>query len=71
MKKVLIFFAVIFIITAILSFLVTFSKKVSLGEKVALINVTGVIIDSSGVVKELKKHAKDGSIKAIVIARKH
>ena len=67
MKKVLIFFAVIFIITAILSFLVTFSKKVSLGEKVALINVTGVIIDSSGVVKELKKHAKDSSIKAIVI----
>ena len=67
MKKVLIFFAVIFIITAILSFLVTFSKKVSLGEKVALIDVTGVIIDSSGVVKELKKHAKDSSIKAIVI----
>jgi protease-4 len=67
LKKVLIFFAVIFIITAILSFLVTFSKKVSLGEKVALIDVTGVIIDSSGVVKELKKHAKDSSIKAIVI----
>ncbi len=67
MKKVLIFFAVIFIVTAILSFLVTFSKKVSPGEKVALIDVTGVIIDSSGVVKELKKHAKDSSIKAIVI----
>jgi protease-4 len=67
LKKVLIFFAVIFIITAILSFIVTFSEKVSLGEKVALVNVTGVIIDSSGVVEELKKHAKDNSIKAIVI----
>ena len=67
MKKVLIFFAIIFIITAILSFIVTFSEKVSIGEKVALINVTGVIMDSSGVVEELKKHAKDRSIKAIVI----
>lgn len=67
MKKILIFFAIIFIITAILSFIVTFSEKVSLGEKVALVNVTGVIIDSSGVVEELKKHAKDNSIKAIVI----
>lgn len=67
MKKILIFFAIIFIITAILSFIVTFSEKVSLGEKVAIVNVTGVIIDSSGVVEELKKHAKDNSIKAIVI----
>jgi len=67
LKKVLIFFAIIFIITAILSFIVTFSEKVSIGEKVALVNVTGVIIDSSGVVEELKKHAKDSSIKAIVI----
>ena len=67
MKKILIFFAIIFIITAILSFIVTFSEKVSIGEKVALVNVTGVIIDSSGVVEELKKHAKDSSIKAIVI----
>jgi len=67
LKKVLIFFAIIFIITAILSFLVTFSKKVSPGEKVALVNVIGVILDSSGVVEELKKHAKDSSIKAIVL----
>ena len=67
MKKILIFFAIIFIITAILSFIVTFSDKVSIGEKVALVNVTGVIIDSSGVVEELKKHAKDSSVKAIVI----
>jgi protease-4 len=67
LKKVLIFFAIIFIITAVLSFLVTFSKKVSPGEKVALVNVTGVILDSSGVVEELKKHAKDSSIKAIVL----
>jgi protease-4 len=67
LKKILIFFAIIFIITAILSFIVTFSEKVSIGEKVALVNVSGVIIDSSGVVKELKKYAKDSSIKAIVI----
>ncbi len=67
MKKVLIFFAIIFIITAVLSFIVTFSEKVSPGEKVALVHVTGVIIDSSGVVDELKKYSKDRSIKAIVL----
>ncbi len=67
MKKFLIFFAIIFIISAVLSIIVTFSKKVTLGEKVALINVTGVLIDSSGVVEELKEHAKDSSIKAIVM----
>jgi protease-4 len=67
LKKVLIFFAIIFILTAVLSFLVTFSKKVSIGEKVALINVTGVIIDSSGVIEELKDYSKDSSVKAIVI----
>jgi len=43
LKKILIFFAIIFIITAILSFIVTFSEKVSIGEKVALVNVTGAV----------------------------
>ena len=67
MKKVLIFFAIIFAIIAILSFMLTFSHKVSLGEKVAVIKVTGVIIDATAVVDELKEYAKDSSIKAIVL----
>lgn len=47
--------------------MLTFIQKVPLGEKVALIRVTGVIIDSRDVIEELKKYAKDTSVKAIVI----
>jgi protease-4 len=67
MKKAFIFFVIIIIITVFLSFLITFSRKVPLGEKVALVHVTGVIIDSEDVIEELKDHAKDASVKAIVI----
>lgn len=67
MKKVLIFFAIIFGIIVLLSIMMTFSKKVSLGEKVALIDVTGVIIDSADIIDEIKKYAKDSSVKAVVI----
>ena len=67
MKKVFIFFTIIFLIAVVLSLLLTFSQKNPLGEKVALVHVTGVIIDSSDVIKELKDHAKDSSVKAIII----
>jgi protease-4 len=67
MKKVLIFFAIIFAIIIILSLMLTFTHKVSLGEKVALIRITGVIIDSTDIIEEIKDYAKDNSIKALVI----
>jgi len=67
MKKVFIFFTIIFLIAVVLSLLLTFSQNNPLGEKVALVHVTGVIIDSSDVIKELKDHAKDSSVKAIII----
>jgi len=67
MKKVFIFFTIIFLIAVVLSLLLTFSQKNPLGEKVALVHVSGVIIDSSDVIKELKDHAKDSSVKAIII----
>jgi protease-4 len=67
LKKVLIFFAIIFLITVILSFMVTLSHKVSLGEKVAIIRITGVILDSTKVIEELKEYSDDNSIKAIVL----
>jgi len=67
MKKVLIFFLIIFAVIVILSLMLTFSHKVPLGEKVALIRVTGVIIDSTDVIDELKEYAKDNSIKAVVL----
>ena len=67
MKKGLIFFIIIIIVTGFLSFLVTFSKKGTLGDKVALVNVTGVIIDSSSIIEQLKDYSKDSSVKAIVL----
>lgn len=67
MKKVLIFFAIFFVIIAVLSLILTFTHKVPLGEKVALVRIAGVILDSTDVIEELKKYSKDNSIKAIVI----
>ncbi len=67
MKKILVFFLIIFAVIALLSLMLTFSHKVPFGEKVALIKVTGVIIDSASVIEELKEYASDASIKAIVL----
>lgn len=67
MKKILIFFLIIFAVIALLSLMLTFSHKVPMGEKVALVKVTGVIIDSANVIEELKEYADDASIKAIVL----
>lgn len=67
MKKVLIFFIIIFIITVVLSLILTVSHKVPLGEKVALIRVSGVIIDSTAVIDELKEYSDDSSVKAVVV----
>jgi hypothetical protein len=67
LKKVLIFFAIFFVIIAVLSLILTLTHKVPLGEKVALVRITGVILDSTDVIEELKKYSKDNSIKAIVI----
>jgi protease-4 len=67
LKKVLIFFAVVFVIIALLSLMLTFTHKVPLGEKIALIRVTGMIIDATDVIEELKEYSRDGSVKAVVI----
>ncbi len=67
MKKILIFFLIVFGIIVILSLILTLSRKVPIGEKVAVIEVTGVIVDSAGVIQELKEYAGDSSVKAIVL----
>jgi protease-4 len=67
LKKALIFFAIFFVIIAVISLILTLTNKVPLGEKVALVRITGVILDSTDVIEELKKYSKDNSIKAIVI----
>jgi len=67
LKKVIIFFLIVFGIIALLSLAVTYTKKVPLGAKVAVIEVTGVIIDSADVIKEIEDYADDNSIKAVII----
>ncbi len=67
MKKVLIFFGIVFAVILLLSFVVTFSNKVPLGEKIALVRVAGIILDSTDTIDELKGYAKDSSVKAIVL----
>lgn len=67
MKKFLVFFFIIFIIAVVLSLLVTFSQRVPLGEKVAVIEVTGMIVDAANTIEELKDYSKDASVKAIVL----
>ncbi|RJQ51799.1 MAG: signal peptide peptidase SppA [Nitrospiraceae bacterium] len=47
--------------------MLTFGRKVSLGDKVALVRVTGVIVDSTDIIEELKEYAKDNSIKAVIL----
>ncbi|RJQ23290.1 MAG: signal peptide peptidase SppA [Nitrospiraceae bacterium] len=47
--------------------MLTFTHKVSLGDKVALIRVSGVILDSTEIVDELKEYSKDNSIKAVIL----
>jgi protease-4 len=67
LKKVLIFFAIVFVVIAAISLLMTFSDKVTVGEKVALVRVAGVILDSTNIIAELKDYSKDSSVKAIVM----
>ncbi len=67
MKKILLFFFIAIIVIVILSYVLTLTHTVPMGEKVGLIRVEGVILDSKDVIDELKNYAKDSSIKAVVI----
>lgn len=67
MKKVLIFFAVVFVITVIISVMMTFTHKIPIGEKVALIRIEGVILDSKKIIEEIKEYSDDASVKAMVL----
>ena len=67
MKKVLLFFLIVFVVIAALSLVTTFKGKLQLGEKVAVVRVSGIILDSTDVIAELKDYSKDRSIKAIVL----
>lgn len=42
-------------------------KKIPLGSRVALVRIEGPILDSRNIVEEIKEHAKDHAIKAIIL----
>ncbi|MBI5675047.1 MAG: signal peptide peptidase SppA [Nitrospirae bacterium] len=67
MKKVLIFFLIIIVLIAVLSLMLTFNSNLPIGDKVALVRVEGVLLDSKDIIEELKKYSDDASIKAIVL----
>jgi protease-4 len=68
MKKVFLIFLGLFILLIIISLIfVMLQKNIPIGEKVALIRIEGMIMDSKDTVDEIKEYVKDPSIKAIVM----
>lgn len=67
MKKFIVFFIIIILIITILSLMITVAHKVPLREKVAIVRIEGVIVDSKNIIEELRDYSEDSSIKAIVI----
>jgi len=68
MKKVLIAILVLFIVLIVLSIvLVMFQKRIPLGDRIALIRIEGLIVDSKDTIDELKEYVKDPAVKAIVL----
>ena len=67
MKKFLLFSLIVVILIAILSYALTFTQKITTGEKVGLIRIEGVILDSTHIIDEIKKYSEDSSIKAVVL----
>jgi len=68
MKKACIVISITLLLLLVVSLtLALFQKSMPLGNKVALVNIEGPIIDSQDVVDEIKEYVKDNSIKAIIL----
>jgi protease-4 len=68
MRKVFIILIFVIVLLAVLSLILTVAFKVPTGDnKVALIRVEGIILDSQGIIKEIKKYSKDSSVSAVVL----
>ena len=68
MKKVLLISLGLFVLLIIVSLIfVMLQKNLPIGERVALIRIEGMIMDSKDTVDEIKEYVKDPSIKAIVL----
>lgn len=69
MKKILIFLFIVIIFIALISFVLAILQKgtITLGDKVAIIRVEGIILDSRKVIEEIERYSKDSSVKAVVL----
>jgi len=68
MKKACVIISITLLLLLVVSLtLALFQKNIPLRSRVALVSIEGPIMDSMDVVKEIKEHAKDRSIKAIIL----
>lgn len=67
MKKFCIAAVILLLVLMLISALIALSEKSPLKDKVALIRIEGPIFDSKEAIEELKKYAKESSVKAIVL----
>jgi protease-4 len=67
-KKACIVITIVLLCLMVVSLSLTLlQKKIPLGSRIALVRIEGPILDSRNIVEELKEHAKDHSIKAIIL----
>lgn len=67
MKKILIFSLIFIVVITILSFILAFTHTIPIGEKIALIHIEGVILDSKEIIEEIEDYSGNSSIKAVVL----
>ncbi len=67
MKKLCIAGVILLLVLMLISALIALSEKSPLKDKVALIRIEGPIMESKEAIEELKKYAKEPSVKAIVL----
>lgn len=68
MKKVCLVLSGLFIFLIIVSILlVMIQKDIPIGEKIAIVRIEGMIMDSKDTIDELKEYVKDPSIKALIL----
>jgi len=67
-KKLLLALLILFLLFIISGILfVILQKNIPIGDRIALIRIEGIIVDSKDIVEELKGYIKDPSIKAIIL----
>ncbi|MGD0883332.1 MAG: signal peptide peptidase SppA [Thermodesulfovibrionales bacterium] len=66
-KGCLIFLVLLLLLLALSATIALLQKNVPLGEKVAIVRIEGPIVDSKTAIEEIRDHAKNQSIRAIVL----